>query len=233
MLYRLVRFVLGLAFRYVWRPRIRGREHIPMSGPVLLASNHLSFIDSFVIPLAVPRRVTFLAKHEYFTGGGVRGRATALFMRSFGAVPVRRGHGQRQAMDALGTALEVLQDGGAFAIYPEGTRSLDGRLYRGRTGVGWLALESGAPIVPVALIGTERVQPVGVRVPRVHRVTIEFAAPVDPTPFIEKVAESGGAGTARREITDLVMTAIATHSGQQMVREYNHKSGAPDTPAIG
>ena len=140
-------------------------------------------------------------------------------MRSFGAVPVRRGHGQRQAMDALGTALEVLQDGGAFAIYPEGTRSLDGRLYRGRTGVGWLALESGAPIVPVALIGTERVQPVGVRVPRVHRVTIEFAAPVDPTPFIEKVAESGWCGhrAAGRSPTWWGhSTAIATHSGQQM-----------------
>ena len=141
-----------------------GREHLPAHGPVILASNHLSFIDSVVIRFAAPRRVTFLAKAEYFTGRGLRGRLVRWFFTAVGSVPVTRGR-HRAARAALDTALEVLDGGNVFGIYPEGTRSLDGRLYRGRTGVAWLALTSGAPVVPVALEGTERLQPVGKRFP--------------------------------------------------------------------
>ena len=160
--YAITRWIVGLIFRVFWRPRVEGLENIPESGPVIIASNHLSFIDSVVIPLAVPRRVRFLAKAEYFTGRGLRGRGTALFFHLIDAVPVER-TGNRDSMRSLESALAVLYEGSAFGIYPEGTRSRDGRLYRGRTGVGWLALTSGAPVVPVGLIGTDRVQPVGAR----------------------------------------------------------------------
>jgi 1-acyl-sn-glycerol-3-phosphate acyltransferase len=226
-----IRRVVGVAFHLLWRPRITGLEHVPATGPVILASNHLSFIDSFVIPLAVPRRVTFLAKREYFEGTGLRGMASRMFFRSI-SVPVRRGGTGRDAMDALETAQGVLEGGGAFGIYPEGTRSLDGRLHRGRTGVGWLAMATRAPVVPVALAGTDRVQPVGARLPRVHRVRVTFAPAVDPAPFIAQVAASGGAGKARREITDRVMDAIAAMSGQQRADGYN-SSPPGDDPVIG
>jgi len=219
--YMTIRRIVGVAFHLLWRPRIIGLEHVPEAGPVILASNHLSFIDSVVIPLAVPRRVTFLAKREYFEGTGLRGWRNRLFFTSIGAVPVHREGSGRDAMDALETAREVLDGGGAFGIYPEGTRSLDGRLYRGRTGVGWLALATEAPVVPVALAGTDRVQPVGARLPRVHRLRISFGRPLDPKPFAARVAASGGAGRARREITDQVMDAIAAMSGQERAPGYN------------
>ena len=140
--YALARWVVGLVFRVFWRPTIVGRERIPPRGAVIIASNHLSFVDSVVIPLAVPRRVRFLAKAEYFDGTGLRGRVTAWFFRLVDAVPVRR-ESQRDSMASLQLAMDVLRSGRAFGIYPEGTRSRDGRLYRGRTGVGWLAMESG------------------------------------------------------------------------------------------
>ncbi|MFZ0159956.1 MAG: lysophospholipid acyltransferase family protein, partial [Kineosporiaceae bacterium] len=181
--YALARWLVGLVFRVFWRPRITGVDHIPAEGPVIIASNHLSFIDSVVIPLAVPRRVRFLAKADYFEGTGLWGRAVALFFRSVDAVPVNR-ESQRDAMASLRLAMEVLRSGSAFGIYPEGTRSRDGRLYQGRTGVGWLAMASGAPVVPVALIGTDRVQPVGARLPRPHPVHVHFGEPVDPAPWI-------------------------------------------------
>jgi len=218
--YTLARSIVGLVFRVLWRPRISGLENIPPSGPVILASNHLSFIDSVVIPLAVPRRVRFLAKAEYFEGTGLLGRATAQFFRSIDAVPVRR-DSRRDSMASLQAALEVLDAGQAFGIYPEGTRSRDGRLYRGRTGVGWLALTSGAPVVPVAVTGTDRVQPVGSRSLRVRPVRIEFGPVVDPAPWAAAVRTGGGAGRARREITDRVMDQVAAMSGQQRCTDYN------------
>jgi 1-acyl-sn-glycerol-3-phosphate acyltransferase len=218
--YRVARWLVGLVFRVVWRPRVRGLDRLPRTTPVILASNHLSFIDSVVIPLVVPRRVRFLAKAEYFEGHGLRGWANWIFFRLVDAVPVRRG-GQRESMAALDAALEVLRSGCAFGIYPEGTRSRDGRLYRGRTGVGWLALSSGAPVVPVALDGTDRMQPVGRRLPRIHRIGVTFGEPVDPSPWIEQVTASGGAGRARREITDLVMDRIAALSAQPRADGYN------------
>jgi 1-acyl-sn-glycerol-3-phosphate acyltransferase len=225
--YTLARWVIGFIFRVLWRPWVVGRENIPHTGPVILASNHLSFIDSVVIPLMVPRRVRFLAKAEYFDGGGLRGGATAFFFRMVDAVPVRR-ENQRDAVASLDLALQVLRDGLAFGIYPEGTRSRDGRLYRGRTGVGWLAMASGAPIVPVTLIGTDRIQPIGKRMPRIHRVQVVFGEPIDPAPSIARVAAEGGAGKARREITDLVMDRIAASSPQQRADVYNLRPADDD-----
>jgi 1-acyl-sn-glycerol-3-phosphate acyltransferase len=190
-------------------PLIRtvGREHLPKTGPVIVASNHLSFIDSVVLRLAAPRRVTFLTKDEYFLKAGLRGRLLRWFFTAAGSVPVSRGS-HRAAQAALDTARDVLARGNAFGIYPEGTRSLDGRLYRGRTGVAWLALTTGAPVVPVALEGTERLQPVGKRLPRPHRVTVRFGQPLtftgDPT-----------SPRARRAVTDEVMRAIGELSGQE------------------
>jgi 1-acyl-sn-glycerol-3-phosphate acyltransferase len=229
--YRLARWLIGLIYRVLWRPQVTGLEHIPRHGPVILASNHLSFIDSVVIPLTVPRRVRFLAKAEYFEGTGLRGLAHKVFFRLVDAVPVRR-DAQRASMAALDAALEVLSGGSAFGIYPEGTRSRDGRLYRGRTGVGWLAMASGAVVVPVTLEGTDRVQPIGHRIPRVRRLRICFGEPIDPGPWIERVAGEGGAGRARREITDAVMDRIAGASRQQRVAAYNEpptdENGEPD-----
>jgi 1-acyl-sn-glycerol-3-phosphate acyltransferase len=220
--YTLTRWIAGVIFRVVWRPRVFGVEHVPASGPVIIASNHLSFIDSVVIPLAVPRRVRFLAKAEYFEGRGLCGRGIALFFHLIDAVPVRR-TGNRDSMRSLELALEVLREGTAFGIYPEGTRSRDGRLYRGRTGVGWLALTSGAPVVPVALTGTDRVQPVGSNRLRVRPVTITFGAPIDPGTY-----RGLPAGRARRELTDEVMNRIATLSRQVRADVYNEPAGGSD-----
>jgi len=217
MLPELIRAVLVPVSRVAFRPTVEGREHVPRSGPVILAANHLSFLDSFLIPLVAPRPVAFLAKSEYFTGSGVRGRLVAATMRGLGAVAVPRGE-HRAAQAALETALEVLTTGGAFGIHPEGSRSRDGRLYRGRTGVGWLALASGAPVVPVALLGTDRVQPVGARLPRPGRVTVRFGAP------LHFAAPAGNAARARRTATDEIMTAIARLSGQEVAGGYNELS---------
>lgn len=230
MLYTVARWVVSFLFRLIWRPRVLGLENLPRRGPVILASNHLSFIDSVVIPLVVPRRVRFLAKAEYFEGRGLRGRGMAAFIRLVDAVPVRR-DAQRDSMAALHAALEVLREGVAFGIYPEGTRSRDGRLYRGRTGVGWLAITSGVPVVPVALTGTDRIQPVGHRVPRIRPLQVRFGAPVDPAPWIQRVAVSGGAGRARREVTDAVMDRIAEMSPQERADAYNERT--PDDPDLG
>lgn len=193
--------------------RVDGRAHLPAHGPVILASNHLSFIDSVVIRFATPRRVTFLTKAEYFAGRGLRGRVVRWFFTVAGSVPVARGQ-HRAAQAALDTALEVLADDRVFGIYPEGTRSLDGRLYRGRTGVAWLALTSGAPVVPVALHGTERLQPVGKRLPRPHRVTVRFGPPLHFT-------GDPASARARRIVTDEVMQAIAALSGQERADRFN------------
>jgi 1-acyl-sn-glycerol-3-phosphate acyltransferase len=188
---------------------------------VILACNHLSFSDSVVVPLVVPRRVTFLAKSDYFTGRGVRGRLMALFFRVVGAVPVRRSGRPDDSLEALCTALDVVRDGEAFAMYPEGTRSRDGRLYRGRTGVAWLALASGVPVVPVALAGTQLLQPIGARLPRLRRIRVRFGEPIDPAPYLARQQAGEGAGRLRRELTDQVMAAIAAMSGQEYVNRYN------------
>lgn len=217
MLYTVLRRLLGAVFHLMWRPVVEGVEHVPITGPVIFASNHLSFIDSIVIPLAVPhRRVTFLAKAEYFTGGGLPGLPRRFFFRTMGAVPLQRGE-QTEAEAALRLAVEVLGGGLALGIYPEGTRSRDGRLYRGRTGAGWVALASGAAVVPVGLSGTDRVQPVGARFPRPPPpVRIRFGAPLLPSSYAGLRP-----ALARRALTDDVMDEIARLSGQERSPDYN------------
>ncbi len=221
MLYTVARLVMVSVFRVVWRPRVHGLGNVPRTGAVLIASNHLSFSDSVVLPMLVPRRVRFLAKSDYFTGTDLRGRATAVFFGLIGAVPVRRTGRRDDAMDALTTALGVLEADEAFALYPEGTRSRDGRLYRGRTGVAWLALASGAPVVPAALRDTEKLQPIGARLPRLVRVSVSFGAPIDPAPYRARIAAGEGAGRVRRDLADAVMDAIAAMSGQERAGAYN------------
>lgn len=216
MLYLTSRAVVAPLIKAIWRPTVEGRENVPTSGGVILASNHLSFIDSVVIPLAAPRQVHFLAKDAYFTGTGVKGTASRVFFTSMGMVPVNRDD-SRAAIESLEVGLKILQDGDAFGIYPEGTRSRDGRLYRGHTGVAYLAITAQVPIVPVGLIGTPQVQPVGSN--RLHRapVTVRFGAPQTPhTTYADLPA-----GKARRLATDDVMDAIAALTGQERVAEYN------------
>lgn len=217
MLYTLTRNILGPVARLIYRPVIEGRENIPPTGPLLLASNHLSFVDSIVIPLAAPRRVVFLAKAEYFTGHGMRGVLMRWMFTAVGAIPIQRGTAGA-AQEALDSALQILKDGLAFGIYPEGTRSRDGRLYRGRTGVAWLALTAGCPVVPVGLTGTQDIQPVGSRVPRIRRITVRFGKPMDFSHL-----QGTKPGAARREATDAVMAAIQELSGQDLVGHYNRR----------
>ncbi|MEU8589275.1 lysophospholipid acyltransferase family protein [Streptomyces sp. NPDC048664] len=211
-----VRLLAAPLARLLYRPVIEGRENVPPDGPVILAANHLSFIDSVVIPLVAPRPVAFLAKDEYFRRRGLKGRLLRAAFTALGAVPVERG-GHRAARQALETARQVLAQGKAFGIYPEGSRSRDGRLHRGRTGVAWLAFASGAPVVPVALLGTDRVQPVGARLPRPRRVTVRFGRPLRFAP--DDPAARGA--RARREATDEIMKAIQELSGQELSGAYN------------
>lgn len=181
----------------------------------MLASNHLAFMDSVVITLVARRSVSFMAKVEYFTGTGFKGWLSRSFFTSVGAVPVDR-ESSRAAQEALDAGLEVLNDGNAFSIYPEGTRSRDGRLYRGRTGVAWLALTAGVPVVPVALKGTEKLQTNGSRMLRLARVDVEFGAPIDVS-----VYGPATSGRARRLATDAIMLEIARMSGQERADTYN------------
>jgi 1-acyl-sn-glycerol-3-phosphate acyltransferase len=213
--YRLLKWLIVFVVRVVYRPEVRGLEHVPAQGAVILASNHLSFIDSVLIPLVVPRRVVFLAKAEYFTGRGPKGWLMRRFFTAIGAVPVQRGNG-RAARQSLDTALSVLTSGGAFGIYPEGTRSRDGLLHRGHVGVARLALTSKAPVVPVGIIGTDKLQPVGTHIPRVRPVTIRFGEPLG-------FARYDGLGDnlpMLRAVTDEIMYAILELSGQDYVDLY-------------
>ncbi|HEY2763669.1 MAG TPA: lysophospholipid acyltransferase family protein [Pseudonocardiaceae bacterium] len=216
MLNTVLDFVCRPLARLVMRPSVHDAELVPQSGPVILASNHLSFADSVVIPLVLSRRVTFLAKAEYFEGTGVSGWLSRHFFQAMGHVPVQRGDG-RAAWGAVRVAQGVLAQGGALAIYPEGTRSLDGRLYRGRTGVARLTLLTGAPVVPVALAGTDRVQPVGSRFPRPHRVTVRFGAPLDFSRYSGKERQV----PVLRVVTDEIVAAIRMLSGQEYVNAYH------------
>lgn len=214
--YYLGRFIINPLARLVYRPHLEGRSHVPRTGPVIFASNHLSFLDSIAIPIAAPRPVHFLAKASYFEGKGLSGWVSREFFTAIGAVPVQRGAGQA-ALDALDQQRVLLEQGSAVALYPEGTRSLDGRLYKGRTGVAFLALQTGAPVVPVGLIGTDAVMPVGAKVPAVKpRITVRFGEPLD-------LAHHGPAnsGRARRLATDDIMAAIHRLSGQELANAYN------------
>ena len=210
MFYLIARFVLRPLFLLAFRPTVKGRENVPRTGAFIIASNHLSFIDSMVIPLMAPRRVSYLAKAEYFTGTGVKGWLSRTLFRALGALPVER-QTHRAAQVALDTAMTVLNDGGGFGIYPEGTRSRDGRLARGKTGVAWLALTADCPVVPVGVTGTDRIQPIGANWPRPHRFTVTFG---EPMTFPEHRGQAGR-NRSRREVTDQIMERIADLSGQE------------------
>lgn len=214
------RWVIAPLVRVIYRPRIEGRKNLPRRGGVILASNHLSFIDSFVIPMFAPRPVYFLAKSQYFEGKGVKGWISRELFTAIGATPVRRGAGQA-ALDALDQQRRILESGRAIALYPEGTRSLDGRLYKGRTGVAFLALETGAPVVPVGVLATNEAMPVGAKLPRLRpRMTIRYGEPIDVSQF-----GPASSGRARRLATDAIMDAIHQLSGQELANAYN------ETPA--
>lgn len=218
-----IRYVLAPLVRLVWRPRVRGADRIPATGPVILAANHRAAVDTAFIPLVAPRKVAFLGKAEYFTGRGLRGRLMAAFLGALGYIPVDRSNA-RAGLAALAAGREVLERGGAFGIYPEGTRSLDGKLHRGHTGVASLALSTGAVVVPVGLIGTERVQPIGRLFPRLARVEIRFGRPLE----FSRYEGLEGAPAIRRAVTDEIMDAIADLSGQTYVDSYHRR---PDDSA--
>ncbi|MFG1633819.1 lysophospholipid acyltransferase family protein [Pseudonocardia alni] len=218
-----IRYVLAPLVRLVWRPRVRGADRIPATGPVILAANHRAAVDTAFIPLVAPRKVAFLGKAEYFTGRGLRGRLMAAFLGALGYIPVDRSNA-RAGLAALAAGRKVLECGGAFGIYPEGTRSLDGKLHRGHTGVASLALSTGAVVVPVGLIGTEHVQPVGRLIPRLARVEIRFGRPLE----FSRYEGLEGAPAIRRAVTDEIMDAIADLSGQIYVDSYHRR---PDDSA--
>ena len=221
-LYHALNVVLPPLAKTIWRPTIEGLENVPRTAGLLLASNHLSFADSLVIPIVAPRKVVFLAKEEYFTGSGVKGAISRAWFGGLGMVPVDR-RDSKAALQSLDIALEVLGRGEAFGIYPEGTRSRDGRLYRGRTGVAHLAMTAGVPVVPVGLQGTQNLQPIDSRFPRLAPVTVRFGEPIDFSGRYDGVPT----GVARREATDEIMTAIQKLSGQEEAGVYN---GVPQDP---
>lgn len=214
----LIRYVLAPLVRLLWRPRVHGADRIPLTGPVILAANHRAAVDTAFIPLVAARRVAFLGKAEYFVGRGLRGRLTAAFLGALGYIPVDRGN-VRAGLAALAAGRRVLEAGGAFGIYPEGTRSLDGRLHRGHTGVASLALSTGAVVIPVGLRGTERVQPAGRLFPRLARVEIRFGTPLE----FSRYEGLEGAPAIRRAVTDEIMDAIADLSGQIYVDSYHRR----------
>jgi 1-acyl-sn-glycerol-3-phosphate acyltransferase len=213
--YQLSRIVAGPFLHAIGRPEVTGAEHIPATGGAILAANHLSLIDSFFLPLVLDRPVTFPVKAEYFTASGPAGRLLAAYLRA--TSQLRMDHDRpRAAQETLEAALALLREGMLFAIYPEGTRSPDGRLYRGRAGVGWLALKSGLPVIPVALSGTRQVLPPGRVVPRPGRVEVRIGQPLVIAPELADELP----GKARRLIADQVMSAIQELSGQEYVHVF-------------
>ncbi len=219
-MYWIVKALVTPFVRIFVRVRVEGREHIPRRGPVILASNHRSFLDSIFIPLVVRRRVTFVAKAEYFDDA-----KTAWFFRSCGQIPIRR-EGGSASERALSSATEVLRAGKVFGIYPEGTRTRDGLLHRGHTGVARLALRCNVPIVPIGLIGTDDVQPIDSKMPKLFRVVrIRFGEPVDPARYAGREHDH----MALRELTDEVMYEICQLSGYEYVDTYATKQ-AEDIP---
>jgi len=221
MLYTVTKRIVGTAARAIYRPNVIDADKVPAAGPVILAPNHLAVVDSFIVPLVLPRPVAFLAKAEYFQGSGAKGALSRWVFGSLGAIPVERGRG-RAAKEALDAAERVLLDGGAFGIHPEGTRSPDGRLYRGRTGVARLALSTGAPVVPVALSGTDKLLPRGKKIPRLHPVTVRFGDPLD----FSRYSGMEGSLPVLRSITDEIMYAIAELSEQEYVDRYQRPGAA-------
>ncbi|WP_326764249.1 1-acyl-sn-glycerol-3-phosphate acyltransferase [Streptomyces sp. NBC_01591] len=222
MFYHVLKYViLGPLLRLFFRPRIEGLEHIPEDGAAIVAGNHLSFSDHFLMPAILKRRITFLAKAEYFTGPGLKGRLTAAFFHSIGQIPVDRS-GKEAGQAAIREGLGVLSKGELLGIYPEGTRSHDGRLYKGKVGVAVMAITAQVPVVPCAMVGTFEIQPPGQVVPRIKRVTIRFGEPLD----FSRYAGMENQKAAVRAVTDEIMYAILKLSGQEYVDEYAVKAKA-------
>jgi 1-acyl-sn-glycerol-3-phosphate acyltransferase len=236
VLYGALKVSVGAGLKLAFRPWVEGKEHVPDTGPAILASNHLSFSDSFFLPAVLDRRVTFIAKAEYFNSPGIKGRLTAAFFRGVGQLPVDRSGARGAGEAAIQSGIAVLERGELFGIYPEGTRSPDGRLYRGKPGgLGRIALATGAPVIPVAMIDTEKIQPPGKVVPKLMRPGIRIGKPLD----FSRYQGMEGDRFILRSITDEVMYAIMKLSGQEYVDIYataakrqiaEEAKGEPRTP---
>lgn len=211
----LKRIFLGPLLKLVFRPWTKGLDNLPAEGPAVLASNHLSFSDSIFMPLMVPRPVVFLAKSEYFTGRGIKGRLTAIFFKLTNQLPMDRSGGAASA-NSLETGIDVLRNGGLLGIYPEGTRSPDGRLYRGKVGVAKLILTANVPVIPVAMIGTDKVQPIGRRIPNIRRLGVIFGEPMDFSRYQGLQDDR----FVQRSVTDEIMYELMRLSGQEYVDSY-------------
>jgi 1-acyl-sn-glycerol-3-phosphate acyltransferase len=207
--------VAGPLLRGIFRPWVSGTENIPARGGVLLASNHLSFVDSIFLPLIIERNMVFLAKSEYFTGKGIKGWLTKMFFIGTGMLPIDRSGGKASEA-SLNTGLRVLTEGQVLGIYPEGTRSPDGKMYRGRTGIARMILESGVPVIPVAMIDTEKVMPIGSKWPKLRRIGIIFGEPLDFSRF----QGMEGDRFILRAVTDEIMYELAGLSQQEYVDVY-------------
>ncbi|MFF4253636.1 lysophospholipid acyltransferase family protein [Streptomyces sp. NPDC001663] len=229
MFYYVLKYVLlGPLLRLVFRPRIEGLEHVPAEGAAIVAGNHLSFSDHFLMPAMLKRRITFLAKKEYFTGPGIKGRLTAAFFRSAGQIPVDR-KGKEAGQAAIREGLGVLRKDELLGIYPEGTRSHDGRLYKGKVGVAVMALKAQVPVIPCAMIGTFEAQPPGKVIPNIHPVVIRFGKPLD----FSRYAGMENERAILRAVTDEIMYAILSLSEQEYVDEYAAVAKAAQTEAAG
>jgi 1-acyl-sn-glycerol-3-phosphate acyltransferase len=209
------RIIVGPILNLLFRPWVKGLDNVPSAGPAIFVSNHLSFSDSIFLPIVVPRPVVFLAKSEYFTGKGVKGRLTALFFRLSNQLPMDRSGGAASS-SSLTAGMDILNDGGILGIYPEGTRSPDGRLYRGKTGVAKLVLATGVPVIPVAMIGTDKVQPIGRRIPNIRRVGVIIGEPLDFSRYQDLADDR----FVQRSVTDEIMYELMRLSGQEYVDAY-------------
>jgi 1-acyl-sn-glycerol-3-phosphate acyltransferase len=218
--------LIGPWLRLLFRPQVEGLENLPQDGAAILASNHLSFSDSIFLPLVCKRRITFLAKSDYFTTPGIKGWLTKLFFSGTGQVPVDRAGG-RASEAALRTGLRVLSEGSLLGIYPEGTRSGDGRLYRGKTGVARMALEAGVPVVPCAMVNTHLIQPPGRLRPKIMRVKISIGVPLD----FSRYEGMAGDRFVLRSMTDEIMYELMQLSGQEYVDIYAAKAKAMSADA--
>ena len=217
--------VLGPLLKVLFRPWIRGVENVPTEGAVILASNHLSFSDSIFLPLMLRRPVVFLAKSEYFTGKGIKGTLNSWFFKGTGQLPIDRSGGKASEA-ALNTGLQVLSQGQVLGIYPEGTRSPDGRLFRGRTGIARMVLEAKVPVLPVAMIDTEKVQPIGKRLPRIRRIGVIVGAPLDFSRF----SGMEGDRLVLRAVTDEITYELMKLSGQEYIDVYATTMKKPAAP---
>jgi 1-acyl-sn-glycerol-3-phosphate acyltransferase len=215
VLYRALELTVAPALRVTYRPEVTGLGNVPRTGPVILAGNHISFADEIFTPLAARRQVFYLAKSEYFTSPGLRGKAMAAFFGGIGQVPVERGD-MRAAAASVDICVDLLNEDKAFGIYPEGTRSPDGRLYRFRTGIARIALRTGVPVVPVGLVGTDRVQPPGTKRWRMAHAAVHFGSPLD----FSGRAEDERRAQVLREVTETVRDAVQALTGQEYVPAY-------------